>query len=394
MKRIYLLFWVLVAVSCGQKEKPKEEVIEPKIEKKDHFLEFLVHYEQFFRANFNPSSCPGAAIVIVKDSTVVFKKGFGVKEIHTQDSVDVNTVFRIASLSKGVTSILAGSLVDHNKLNWNQNVQATVPRFNFRDKKQAGRIMVRHLLSHTTGLYQYTHTKLIHKSMSLDQIVPQFRYKGVIAKEGALYQYQNAVFSVVEKVMESNTNTDFDTLLKERLFTPANMHAASSTYESIQNTSNVALPHKFNQYSKKYTLTDVHRNYYNVAAAGGVNASISDMGEYLKILLGYRPDIISKQTLAEVFSPEICTSHSDSYVNDWDGVTDSYYAKGFRVLDYHGRRIVYHGGNVNQYKAELLVDPDNKIAVCALFNAPNRFHPVVIPTFLNYYEYYLSISNE
>ncbi|WP_299894928.1 serine hydrolase [uncultured Aquimarina sp.] len=395
MKCFFKIAIALFAIGCtAQKEQKEEFQIEskPVVEKTDSLSFFLEHYEKFFATNFNISECPGAAVVIVKDSTVIYQKGFGVKEIHTTDSVDVHTVFRIASLSKGVTSVLAGNLADRNELQWNQNVKQTVKNFSLKDKAQAERLTVNHLLSHTTGLYKYTNSKLIHKGMSLQSIIANFRYNGVVAKEGTTYDYQNAVFSVIEKVMESNTQKSFDTLLEERLFGPAGMTNASSSYLGIKNNGNVALPHKWNHYSKKYSLTNLHKNYYNVAAAGGINASISDMGAYLKVLLGYRPDIISKESLSEIFNPMICTSDNDTYVNLWDGVTDSYYAKGWRILDYRNRRIVYHGGNVNQYKTQLMIDPENGIGVCVLFNGPNPFNGPVIPTFLNYYDFFVDFS--
>ncbi|KZS39328.1 hypothetical protein AWE51_12360 [Aquimarina aggregata] len=394
MKYFYVVSFVFFAISCSApapKEKTVTVVETPVVSKKDSLSLFLEHYEKFFATNFNVSECPGAAVVIVKDSTVVYKKGFGVKEIHTQDSVDVNSVFRIASLSKGVTAVLAGNLVDQQELKWNQYIKESLNTFDLRNKEQASRLKVNHVLSHTTGLYPYTYTRLIQQGLSLDQIIRRFKRKGVVAREGVNYEYQNAIFSVIEKIMEKQTGTSFELLLKERIFEPASMHTASSTFAAIKSNTNVALPHSYNHYSKKYSLDRLHKNYYNVAAAGGVNASISDMGEYLKVLLGYRPDIISKERLQEIFNPVICTSDKDTYVNLWDGVTDSFYAKGWRILDYRGRRIVYHGGNVNQYKTQLMVDPDHKIAICVLFNAPNPFNGPVIPTFLNYYDFYKDV---
>ncbi|WP_109301517.1 serine hydrolase [Aquimarina sp. AU474] len=393
MKCFYVILLVLV-VSCNtSKPTEKTTVIDSnkealEISSKDSLSFFLDHYDKFFATNFNVSECPGAAVVIVKDSTVVYKKGFGVKKIHTQDSVDVHSVFRIASLSKGVTAVLAGNMVDRNELKWDQNVKESVAIFDLRDREQASRLKVDHLLSHTTGVYPYTFTRLIQQGMSLEQIVKSFKRKGVVSKEGAGYGYQNAMFSVIEKIMENQTQKTFDLLLKERIFNPSGMKTASSTFLDIKNNDNVAFPHSYNHYSKKYRLDNLHKNYYNVAAAGGVNASISDMGEYLKVLLGYRPDVISKKRLSDIFNPVICTSQEDTYVNLWDGVTDSYYAMGWRILDYRGRRIVYHGGNVNQYKTQLLIDPDNKIAICVLFNGPNPFNGPVMPTFLNYYDFY------
>ncbi len=392
----YFFCSVLVLFFCckkvEQKSEEEVEIVEEVVDPDVSFQNFIDHYERFFKTNFQISECPGAALVIIKDSTVVLKKGYGVKAVNTIDSVDVNTVFRIASLSKGVTSVLAGNLVDHNELKWNQLIKASINRFSLRDREQAERIEVNHLLSHTTGLYKYTHTKLIHKGLPLDRIIPQFRYKGVIAKEGVDYEYQNAIFSIIEKVMEKETNVPFDQLIQERLFIPARMYNASSTYNAIKSNDNVALPHSFNPYAKRYNITSIHKNYYNVAAAGGVNASITDMSEYLKILLGYRPDIISPQALATVFNPFICTNNEDINVNYWEGVVDSFYAKGYRILDYRGRTLIYHSGNVNQYKAELMVDPENKIAICALFNAPNLLSPVTVPTFLNYYDFYINMN--
>lgn len=359
---------------------------------KDSLALFLKHYEGFFKTNFNVSECPGAAVVIVKDNTVVYKKGFGVKKIHTTDSVDVNSVFRIASLSKGVSAVLAGHMVDKNELQWNQFVKDAVPTFGLKEHAQAARLQVRHLLSHTTGIYKYTFTKLIQKGLSLDQMIPSFNRIGVVAKEGEKYGYQNVVFSIIEKVMEKNTKKSFDDLLKERLFDPAGMTNASTTYTAIKANTNVALPHGYNCTSNKYWVKRIHPNYYNVAAAGGVNASISDMGEYLKVLLGNRPDIISKASLNEIFNPVVCTEGNSTYLNLWDGVTAAHYAMGWRVMDYKGRRIIYHGGNVNQYKTQLLVDPDNGIAICILFNGPNSFNGPAIPTFLSYYDFYKAMS--
>lgn len=397
MKFLPFVIVFVFLVSCyssssSDKEKIDDEIQKEVLQENDLSL-FLEHYEKFFETSFNVSECPGAAIVIVKDSTVVYKRGFGVKEINTQDSVDVHTVFRIASLSKGVTAILAGNMVDRHELNWDQKVKETLHSFNLRDKTHASRLRVSHLLSHTSGLYKYTYTNLIHRGLSIDQIIRSFKRKGVVANEGVTYEYQNAMFSVIEKIMESQTQKSFQELLKERIFDPANMRNASSSFAEIKANTNVALPHSYNHYSKKYRLDKIHKNYYNVAAAGGINASISDMGEYLKVVMGYRPDIISEQSLTDVFNPVICTSEKDTYVNLWQGVTDSYYAMGWRVLDYKGRQILYHGGNVNQYKTQLLVDPDNKIGVCVLFNAPNPFNGPVIPTFLNYYDFFKDMTN-
>lgn len=61
---------------------------------------------------------PGIAVAIIKDGKVVISKGYGVSNIKTQQKVDGNTLFGIASNSKAFTSAALGMLVDEGKLNW------------------------------------------------------------------------------------------------------------------------------------------------------------------------------------------------------------------------------------------------------------------------------------
>ena len=91
MKHFYLVCVAVFFIYCSSPKQKNEVVVikeEPKKEEKDSLLLFLEHYDKFFATNFNVSECPGAAVVIVKDSTVIYKKGFGVKKIHSRDSVD------------------------------------------------------------------------------------------------------------------------------------------------------------------------------------------------------------------------------------------------------------------------------------------------------------------
>jgi len=95
--RIYLKcigFILLVTACTTSKSKLKTKTVQERQAKQtgkepDSLSFFLGHYDKFFATNFNVSECPGAAVVIVKDTTVIYKKGFGVKQINTQDSVDV-----------------------------------------------------------------------------------------------------------------------------------------------------------------------------------------------------------------------------------------------------------------------------------------------------------------
>ncbi|MFY0654150.1 MAG: beta-lactamase family protein [Cyclobacteriaceae bacterium] len=340
-------------------------------------------FERLFQQNLKKNGCPGAALVIVKDTTVLVMNGYGVRDITTEDSVDVSTAFRIGSVSKGFAGILTGILTQSTDLDWESRVKDVLPSFALSDSLQTNRIEVRHLLSHTVGLPRHSYTNLIEDGKSLDEIIPMLKGVNLISKEGRMMSYQNVTFSIIEKVSESFTNKSFDKLLREKIFDAANMQNASTSYQDILSTSNRAEPHYYNSRDKKYHKSRITRKYYNTIAAGGINASIEDMGNWLQVLLG-NTEVISKAALDSVFTSEVNTSRNRKYFNRWPGVKKSYYAKGWRLIDFGSREIVYHGGYVNLYRSEIAVDRENRIAICALFNAPTKYSGKVIPTFFNY----------
>ncbi len=341
---------------------------------------FLKNFESFFKVQLEAAKCPGAAFVIVKDSTVIFEKGFGVKSSGSKDAVDIHTVFRLASLSKGFTGILTGKMVQEGFLGWDDKVKEIIPAFSLKDRRQAARITVKNLLTHTTGLPRHAYTNLIEAGQTIDEIIPQFARVKLIGKEGELFAYQNAAFSIIEKILQKKTGLEFQTLLADQLFKPAGMKNASASYEVFIQNNNIASPHDWNAADSSFYPVPVTRKYYNTASAGGINASIHDMGIWLQILLGARPEIVSNETLDAVFAPFI-ESQNESRFFQWEGVTRSSYGMGWRIFEFEGAELVYHGGYVNDYRSEIAIDRKNKIAVCALFNAPNPVASTIVPEF-------------
>jgi beta-lactamase class C len=342
---------------------------------------FLDDYDHYFDSAMRETQTPGAAVVIVKDGKVVFMRGYGVKAAGTQDSIDAGTVFRVGSLSKGFAGVLTGMLVQRGLLNWDEHVQDRFPAFTLRDKAQARRMEIKHILSHTTGLPYHAFTNLVEHGYDLNTIVRNyFPQAPIIGKEGEFYSYQNAAYCVIEEIMRQATGKTYQDLLLENIFQPAGMYRASCDYESMHHCTNRALPN-FQSRHSDWRADSVTTHYYNFAAAGGVNASAQDMGEWLKVLLGYRPDIVADSTLDYVFTPVIKTDKERRLFPHWIRREDASYAIGWRILNAGDRTIVYHGGYVNGYKSEIAFDRKEKIGICVLFNAHTSLCNQCIPEF-------------
>jgi CubicO group peptidase (beta-lactamase class C family) len=94
---------------------------------------------------------PGLSIVIVKDGKPVIMKGYGVKNVETQQQVDQNTLFMIASNTKLFTGTALALLEQRGKLSLNDKITKYFPDFKLHDKTSTELVTIRDMLSHRIG---------------------------------------------------------------------------------------------------------------------------------------------------------------------------------------------------------------------------------------------------
>lgn len=374
-----LLLGILLLISCEKQEK--KITVRPQ---NPHLKEFTKEYLQEFEKLLMTTGTPGAGLVIIKDTTILHLNGHGLKSNSNKDKVDKNTVFRVGSLSKGFASVLAGILVDKGQLKWTDKVHQHIPAFVLKDSLQSNRVNLIHLLSQSSGLPYHAYTNLVEAGISVENIAKEFRKVKLIGKEGEIYAYQNAAYSLIGSVMEKKQGMPLSQIFEEELFLPLQAKNASTSFEEIDNGENIALPHQggTNNWHKR----KISKKYYNAIPAGGINASIADMGQWLQLLLGNRSDIISTKTLDEIFIPRINTNNKRRYFHDWPMVEEAYYGLGWRVLTCTKDTLIYHGGYVNGYRGEILINRKEKLGICLLVNAPSDLANKAIPLFLKEYE--------
>ncbi|MCF8244660.1 MAG: beta-lactamase family protein [Saprospiraceae bacterium] len=365
--------------------KPMGAFLRPSPPPLDPNLEvFLKDYHRYFEDSMILTLTPGAAVVIVKDSQVVFIKGYGYRAEGRPERVDEHTVFRIGSLSKGFAGILTGMLVEEGNLKWTDKVQQYLPDFNMRDPEQAQRLEVRHLLTQTTGLPYHSFSNLIERGYDSSYVLSQYPLAKLAGKEGDYFSYQNAAFSLIEPILGQATGKPFNQLLEEKIFHPLGMGNASSDYEGIVNSPNHALPHHYRR--PGWAADSITHRYYKFAAAGGVNASVSDMGEWLKALLGHQPTVIPAKVLKDAFTPVIGTGLERPTLQGFIDRDSAFYAKGWRILEHGSDTLVYHAGFVNNFLCEIALNQRDGIGICVLFNAPSPLAGKCIPAFFRRWE--------
>lgn len=320
-------------------------------------------------------SIPGAAYVIVKKDKIAALETFGYTDQKNTKKVTRETVFRLASVSKTFSATLTTMLALENKLNLQAPITKYVPDFQLANKQAAARIQIHHLLSHSSGLMPNAYDNLLAENWDMKRTLSWFNKLSPLCSPGQCYGYQNVAYSLIQPVIETVQKQPFEQAISERIFKPLNMKNASVGLAPLITNKNFAKPHVLIDKKKgKYVWTQVSvdPDFYKVGPAAGVNASISDLANWLIANLGYHTDVISKDLLAKLTAPRIHT-RSELRKRYWKNhLTDAYYGYGWRIYQFSDYPVYFHSGWVRGYRAAVGYAPDLEIGFAILLNAESN----------------------
>ncbi len=342
---------------------------------------FIEQFEQTIREELLPST-PGMAVAVVKAGHILLNQGYGVKVIDKSDPVTPLTLFRIGSLSKGVAAVSAALLAEEQKLDWDQSLKNYLNDFNIKDTTKSDSILIKHILSHTSGFAYHTYTNLIEAGLPIATILNNFNKVHLIAIPGTQYSYQNAAFSLYQLVVEKITGKPYPEYLKQSLFLPWNMCQTGAHYMDMRKSENFAIPHRYREGA--WNQSSLNSKYYNAVPAGGIHASITDMSHYMNQiieLLHRDPD----HKIQEIFKPQIKTPVEWRYFSHWSQVDSASYGMGWRIVHQGSDDVYYHGGLVNNYRSEIAIFPKERMGVCFLYNSAPQNAKKSIPAFQKVY---------
>jgi beta-lactamase class C len=199
---------------------------------------------------------------------------------------------------------------------------------------------------------------------------------------GDCYSYQNVAFSLVGDVVFAATGQFFGEAVASRIFKPLGMNDASYGLDGIEASARWARPHV--RAGGGWRSLSPKPTYYRVAPAAGVNASISDMAQWLLAQGGHRPDVIPAPLLATLQAPLVSTP-GEIRGSSWrrERLNSAGYGLGWRVYDYSGHRVAFHGGAVQGYRGLMAVMPERDLGVVVLWNSESSLPSGLLPTILD-----------
>ena len=325
---------------------------------------------------------PGLAVAIVQNGRVLSARGYGVTDARNGEPVDAHTVFRLASLSKSFAGTVTGMLVNDGVLRWDSHLTDYVPSFRMSMPGAAQQITVADILSHRMGLTHNAFDRDLEGNANYHDLTLRMANAPMTCAPGDCYAYQNVAFSLVGDVVFAATGQFYSEEVVRRIFKPLGMHDASYGLEGIEASARWAKPHV--RGGGGWVPLRPKPTYYRVAPAAGVNASISDMAQYLIAQTGHRPDVLPAPLLATLHSSLIETP-GELRGASWrrTRLSSAGYALGWRVFDYAGHDLIFHGGAVQGYRGAMALLPDRDLGIAILWNSESALPSGLLPTIID-----------
>ncbi|RPH33062.1 MAG: serine hydrolase [Bacteroidales bacterium] len=326
---------------------------------------------------------PGMAIAIVKDDSVIFTKGFGVREVGKPEKVDANTIFAIASNTKAFTAAALAILVDEGKVKWDDKVIEYLPWFQLYDPYVTYNMTIRDLLCHRSGLATFSGDLLWFASTySREEVIRRARFLKPVYGFRERFGYSNIMFIAAGEIVQVVTGKTWDEFTAERIFQPLRMARTNTSTKALVGLDNVAQCHT--TFEGK-TISIPYLNWDNVAPAGSINSSVNDISRWIKLQLNNgkmgATQIFSPSRSREMWSSNTLQGVSSFSENLFPTTHFKAYALGWGVFDYLGKKVVSHSGGYDGMISYTCLVPEDKLGFVILTNKNSSlYNPLAFKT--------------
>ena len=306
----------------------------------------------------------GMAVGIVENGRITFLNGYGETIEGSGEKVTAETVFRWASVSKGVASTMVAKLAEDGRLRFDQPVAAVAPSLHLPGRNEL-KATVGDVLSHRLGLYRNAFDNKLEEGQDVTFLRGTLATLNSVCPPGTCWSYQNVAYDAASEMVTRVSGMRYQEMVERDLFDPLGMSSASLTIDGLVHARSWARPHSVGR-----RPLEVNNNYYRVPAAGGVNSDIKDMALWMLAQMGEMPQVLSPQLLETIHQPRVKTPGERARMRKFlERLGDAQYGYGWRSYEYAGHRIIGHRGGVSGYRSLILFDPQMKSGVVALWNS-------------------------
>jgi CubicO group peptidase (beta-lactamase class C family) len=299
----------------------------------------------------NRGQVPGLSLALVDREGAIWVEGFGKANLEQGSPVDGHTVFRAGSLSKPLTALAVITASESGSIKLDRPLGEQLPGFSVRThSKVTTRITPRQLLSHRSGLPSDLH-KGMYTRTPFTRVTTLLRDEYLAFAPNSVYNYSNLGYDLLGHLLQQRSGMSYQSYMRQHIFLPLGMKRSGySLHETGQ--ENLASGHLEGRVKQHPPLRDT--------PAMGLYTSAHDMSRLMLALLRERFPGISKETLDEIWSPQVAEGQLTMGITPGLG----WFVEKDSVLG----KVVRHGGRTTHFGAEIALLPEQGFGVVVLAN--------------------------
>jgi CubicO group peptidase (beta-lactamase class C family) len=363
MKKVISIVIVVVFLSSAclyaQTNTPKSE------------KDFGSNFDTYIRKTMDRlPDVPGLAVVVIRGDRPVFIRGYGLANRETGLKADQDTLFYIASSTKSFTALAAALLDREGKIRLTDSIIKYSFGIQFKNALP-DKITVRDLLTHTSGLQNEALTfRMAYSGDSDPADLKRVFADGttyVDARYGK-YNYDNLGYNIYAVLLQNQLKMKWQDVLQEKIFNPLGLkHTTAYVSKAEAKKWKVATGYMFDPIAGKVVRSPLAKTDANMQSAGGIFASITDIGRWLN--MNMNGGKLDKKQIIPVDVIKAAHAGYTKTVRSAEPFTgEGQYGLGWQIGKYKGEKVVYHHGGFPGYASHISFLPDDKIAIAVLTN--------------------------
>lgn len=299
-------------------------------------------------AEMQRAGIPGLSAAIGVGGEIPFSQGFGKADLENDVPANAQTVYRLASISKPVTAVLAMQLAEQGRLDLDADVHTLVARW----PEKRWPVTTRQLLAHLGGVRHYAgEGESVRHYRSQTEALDRFADDPLRHEPGTRYLYSTYGFNLVAAVVEQVTGQPFADVVRQRIAEPC---GAPTLRDDDLRALIRGRAQGYVRVDGELQNSQPMDGSYKLGG-GGLCSSAEDLVRFAQALLAGK--LVAPDTLAAMWTPQ--------RTRDGEPIG---YALGFRIGERNGRRTVGHGGAQARVSTLLHILPDDGVVVVLFCN--------------------------
>ena len=287
--------------------------------------------------------------LIAQNGRILLQKSYGYKNFAAHVLNDSNTIFQIGSVTKQFTATVILKLQEEGKLSVNDKLSAYFPQF-----KYANEITIENLLTHTSGIYNYT-ADIDEEDSAIvcnpvdKQLVLDIMFKHDLDfKPGSQFSYDNSGYYLLGLIIEKVTGKSYEQNVRDIIFTPLQMNHSLFDFKQSSDT-NIATGYQTLNDSIQKEASAWRWDSTVTYAAGAIWSTTGDMYKWAQAIADRK--ILSADSWKAMLTPHL-----------------EHYGYGLFIDSLFGKQTISHGGGIPGFIAYLCYYPDENATIILLNN--------------------------